>query len=305
MDMKKFDEAAYYILKRVQLNGRPGTLDELALTLDVLERIVEVLRIKYQCRENNLSFEEFIQGEVSARNDILNYFSPTEYRLLSSGTTPIRLQPKLLMYLLLYHNQASRIYDIIDQFIIKIWDKLEFVDFKKTRTGVTRCFTNTRFAANTLRDYGFLKFTRKEAYKTWVLSMPGFLVASKVLENKNWSVPEFQDSFKVGLHSDILTAWDGLQTYEHFVGRLAKVCHPNVKVFNTFDGILKRAYVLLEKYWATINNQKLTKTQRKQESMKLLAELEENPKIEDFYKEFSMCLNVDILIKSVDNPQQG
>lgn len=303
MNMNKFDEAAYYILKRVQLNGRPGALDDLGQTLDVLERIIEVLRIKYKCRENNLSFEKFIQGSVSAKNDALDYYAPNEYNLLGSGTASIRLQPKLLMYLLLYHNQSYKIYDIIDQFINKIWDELEFIDFKKTRTGVTRCFTNTRFAANTLREYGFLKYTQEEAYKTWVLSLPGFLVASKVLEKKNWSIPQIVDPFKLDLHSDILTAWDGLQTYEQFVGRLAKICRPNVKVFDTFDDILQNAYVLLGKYWASIRNQDVTQKQRKQASLKFVSELENNPRIDDFYKEFSMCMNVDMLIKSVDNPE--
>ena len=303
MDMKKFDEAAYYILKRIQLNGQLGTFVELGQTLDVLERIIEVLRFKYKCRENNLEFENFIQGKILVRDDVLNYYAPAKYYDLGSGTAPIRLQPNLLVFLLLYHRQSIRVYDIIDNFIERIWDNLSPVDFKKTRTGVTRCFTNTRFAANTLRGYGFLKFTHKEAYKTWVLSLPGFLVASKLLENNNWSIPEFQDSSKIGLHSDLLTAWDGLQTYDEFVGRLGKVCKPNVKVFVTFEGVLKKAHVLLTKYWAIIKNQELTKTQRKQASLKLLAELEDNPQIEDFYKEFSMCLNVDMLIKSVDNPQ--
>ena len=38
---------------------------------------------------------------------------------------------------------------------------------------------------------------------------------------------------------------------------------------------------------------------RKKKSLELIALIEKEPKIEKFYKDFSSCLNVDILLKSL------
>ena len=38
----------------------------------------------------------------------------------------------------------------------------------------------TRFAAQTLRDYGLLKFAKGDAYRTWKLSFLGIAVASLI-----------------------------------------------------------------------------------------------------------------------------
>ena len=94
------------------------------------------------------------------------------------------------MYLLYRHNnKEQKVYDIIENFIKLIWNQLKLLDFEKTKTGVMRCFTNTRFSANKLREYGMLKFTKHEAYKTWVLSFTGIMVASKFLKDGEWGKP--------------------------------------------------------------------------------------------------------------------
>src|SRR5205823_5429 len=113
------------------------------------------------------------------------------------------------------------------------------IDFKKTKTGVTRCFTNTRFAANALRDYGLLKFTRREAFKTWELSLAGFLVAADVLkkraEQKNpWHVPLNSKEANFDLSQEIRVASKGCQTFDDLVARLASICKPDAEIFKTF-----------------------------------------------------------------------
>ncbi|HKZ41524.1 MAG TPA: hypothetical protein VJ044_11215, partial [Candidatus Hodarchaeales archaeon] len=208
-------------------------------------------------------------------------------------------QTKLLMFLLLHHRSAYRVFDIIDNFVKTVGGQLDPLDFKKTRTGVTRCFTNTRFAANTLRDYGFIKFTHKEAYKTWVLSLPGFLVASKVVADGNWFLPQREKIYQSDLHPEIHAAYEELKTYDKFVERLAAVCKPDIKVFKTFEPVLKKAYSLLGEYWHVIKTEDMTLKERKKKSLELISELENVPKIEDFYKEFSACINVENLLKSL------
>jgi len=206
----------------------------LRLKIDILERAIEILRIEKKYIENKLPMEEFIQGSIQIIESKINYFAPNKSKIMGSGTKPIELQPKLLLYLFYRHNHGyENVYDIINNYINIIWDHLDVLDFKKTRTGVHRCFTNTRFAAKTLREYGLLRFTQKEAYKTWTLSLPGILVASKVMETQTWDLPPvIQGEYHFDLHPDIRNAFDELQTYDKFVQRLASVCKPDTNAYS-------------------------------------------------------------------------
>lgn len=306
----KLDEISKLLLDKILVHGDPVEPEslfeketnveaEISLRIDLIERILELLRSEQKHFENRLAFERFVQGSISIDANGLNYHFPETTQLLGSGTPPIKLQTKLLMFLLLHHGSAYRVFDIIDNFIRTIWGQLDPLDFKKTRTGVTRCFTNTRFAANTLRDYGFIKFTHEEAYKTWVLSLPGFLVASRVVADGNWVLPPFMKIYASDLHPDIHNAHEELKTYDQFVERLAAVCEPDVEVFETFGPILKLSYSLMGQYWHAIKNEKMTLKERKKKSLELISQLEKEPRIEDFYKEFSACINVDNLLKSL------
>ncbi|MGO9952121.1 MAG: hypothetical protein ACLPN1_07905 [Dissulfurispiraceae bacterium] len=307
----KLDEIRKLLLNRISVHGESiksqnlfepeiNVEAKISLKIDLLERILELLRYDLKHFENRLGFERFIQGSISIDADRLQYTFPENPQLLGSGTPSIRLQTKLLMFLLLHHRSAYHVFDIIDNFIKTIWGQLAPLDFKKTRTGVTRCFTNTRFAANTLRDYGFIKFTNKEAYKTWVLSLSGFLVASKIVTDKNWGLPQGERIYKSDLHPDIHLAYENLKTYDHFVERLSAICIPNVTVFKTFGSILHRAYSLMEQYRHALKDMSMSLKDRKKKSLELITQLEREPNIEDFYKEFSACINVENLLKSLN-----
>jgi len=275
--------------------------------IDFLERALELLRINIKYLDNNLDFEEFIQGQIFLEDKRLKYTSPQNRLPLDSGTKPILLQPKLLMFLLLNHKKAFRIYDIIDNFIYEIWEQLKIVDFKKTKTGVTRCFTNTRFAANTLRDYGLLKFTKKEAFKTWTLSLYGFLVASKVIQNNpTWDLSSIDRKHSFDLHPDILKSSLDIKTYDDFVNRLAAICKPKIELelFNTFEDVLKEAYSILDGYWESTRNPNLSKKERQEESFNRIKKLETHPNIEEFYTEFSLCIYVDTYIEQLLGQQK-
>ena len=280
--------------------------DHLQTKIDVLERALEILRFELKHRENKLPLDRFIQGELFVDGGALHYAFAEKLENLGSGTAPIRLQPNLLMFLMLYHRHAYSVYDIIGNFVERIRPDLGILDFKKTKTGVTRCFTNTRFAANVLRDYGFLKFTQREAYKTWVLSLPGFLVASKVFEEKTWDIPGIlPNDWPFDLHPAILSAHEGLETYDQFVVRLATVCEPDVLVFMSFKKVLQEAYALLQEYWRMINREDLSRPERRRRSLALAKQIEDAPQIEAFYQEFSMCLKIEDLIKSVKAAEGG
>ena len=265
--------------------------------IDFLERALEILRIDNKYLKSNLAMEEFLQGVIEFDGNRLNFIAPERTKSLGSGTAPIRLQSKLLLFLLYRHNRGYyRIYDIIDSFIKTIWDHLEPLDFKRTKTGVIRCFTNTRFAANTLRKYGLLKYTPKVAYKTWVLSLPGMLVATKLMEQPNWAIPEIDIRWHFDLHTDIRSAFDDLKTYDSFVQRLATVCKPHNKVFEEFEKGSTRAYSLLENYWIIINNTSISKKDREKKSQEKLKEIEQDPEVNNFYDKFSTLVKVGDLL---------
>lgn len=287
----------------VQIND-PARLFErkdLPAKVDFLERAIEAWRFHTRHRENKLSIDEFVQCTLFIDDRRIAVQAPNKLHDLGSGTSPIHLQPRLLVFLLLYHSERLPVFDIIERFIGKVRDQLKLLDFKKTRTGVTRCFTNTRFAAHTLRDYGLLKFTQREAYKTWVLSLPGFLTASRLLDaGVDWSLPPVERIENFDLHPRIRSAWTELKTYDDFVRQLSRICRPNVEVFSTFADVLQAAYRMLPGYWEAMNDPKRSQKDRKEETTRRLKALDKQPRMGDFYREFSACVNVEQLLKDID-----
>lgn len=300
-DNKEFENVEKLINQMVQIDFADNRGIDLLFKLDVLDRTIELLRIRNKNLKNNLPIEDYVQGNLFVDSDSLRFSMPERYYDIGTGIHPIQLQPKLLLFLLLFHKEEYRVLDIIKHFINKLWDEFDPIDFKKTETGVFRCFTNTRFAAKTLRAYGLLKFTQKEAYKTWVLSLPGFLVASVVLDkhSKHWGIPQYSKIPKYDLHEDIWKAWDNMNTYDDYLQRLTAICKPNADIFKTFKPVLEKAYMLLEKYWKLLCNQEMTINERHEASIELLGRVEELPSIEQFYVELSKSLNLDRFLKEL------
>jgi len=267
--------------------------DSHQIKADLLERAIEFWRIYSGHPKNQISFEEFSQSNVFVDTAKIHVKAPRNKTDPGTGTRPILLQPSLIIFLLLKHREKYRIYDIIEAYVGSKRRELEELDFKKTSTGVMRCFTNTRFAANVLRGYGFLKFTRREAYKTWVLSLSGFVVASVALQEKIWVLDSELPKSDKELHPALKTAWNSIDTYEKFVLMLSLLCKPDADIFKTFDGVLQKAYALLQPYWQILKDEKKKKLDRRRESLTLIKTLETLPHIEKFYQEFSLAMNVE------------
>lgn len=284
----------------VEVEGLPST-DPLGLKIEVLALALEKLRHARKQKGEQITFEDFEQSILFPDTDCLRLIAHQQHHEVGKGTAPIRLQLPLLLFLLVHHRAGLSVLEIIDGFIDKIWDDLTFVDFKKTATGVTRCYTNTRFAALTLRDYGLLKFTQKEAFKTWELSLTGFLVAARVLtsfggKEIKWNVPIHTPHQNFDLHEQIRQAWDGLRTYPEFVARLKSICIPDAKIFTTFEQVLKKAYALLPAYWDTIGDHKRTQKDRRRETQTLVQQLEVSGLNDAFYSELSDCIKIQAVL---------
>ena len=101
------------------------------------------------------------------------------------------------------------------------------------------------------------------------------------------------------MHSTIRTAWNGLRTYDAMVGRLAYICEPNTEIFTTFKDVLENAYDSLGDYWRAIQDETKTIKERKQISMEHIDRLDAMPRAEEFYSEFSRCVDIDRLIRQL------
>lgn len=93
---------------------------------------------------------------------------------------PVEYQEPLLKYLL-FINKGINIIATIESLAERIKGQLHLTDFQRTRTGVTRCFTNIRFASTTLRQYGLIRDDYDHAYKKWDITLLGLLVVDDMV----------------------------------------------------------------------------------------------------------------------------
>jgi len=268
--------------------------------INALERLIERWRIARHKLVNPLEFEEFEDWKWFAAPDKFHFVENRSGVTEGSGTSPIRLQRKLLVFLLLHHGQYGHVLEIIDEFIEKMRPSLSILDFKKTRTGVFRCYTNTRFAAVALRDSGLLKFTRREAYKTWVLSLPGFLVAARALASPDWMIPAVEKDSWHKLDPFILECSASVSDYPTFVATLKNVCAPNAQVFVAFEKVLQESHRLLQGYWTVLGNRDLANEDRVKLSQQLVEQLDNTFSYGDFLNELSACIRVEDLLRKAD-----
>lgn len=281
---------------------------QLDVKIALLSFALEQLKHERRAPEELVEFEEFTQCQIFPDTGKLVVAAPKFLKRVGTGKAAIQLQAPLLLFLLLHHRERFPVYDIIRLFIEEIRGQLEYLDFKKTKTGVTRCFTNTRFAAKVLRAYGLLKFTAREAYKTWELSLTGFLVAADIYQKRcasktPWAVPSHKKEFNFDLLPEIRQACDAIENYEQFVQRLASLCEPDAAVFTTFAPALKKAYALLPGYWATLKNPDLSRQDRQKASMERVKQLEKECITDEFCHEFSQCLQINELLARISSPK--
>jgi hypothetical protein len=171
-----------------------------------------------------------------------------------------------------------------------MWDEFDIVDFEKTKTGATRCFTNTRFAANTLRDYGLLKFTKEELYKTWMLSPIGIIVALKLLKDGVWPKPISKQKTDPVLHQNIRDTFDTLKDNDEFLSVLTSIARSE-KLTEAFEKGFQITFKLLSQYCGIFKDNEISKKDRKEGCLSILRQLEENDEVKILFDKLSWCLS--------------
>lgn len=299
-------EALIDRLVMIEIFDEPPTLDH---KIALLSFVLEELKHERQTAESLVDFETYIQSEISADKEKLFITAPVFEKQLGAGTSPIRLQCPLLLFLLLHHGKQLRVLEIIQRFIAKVRPQLSYLDFKKTKSGSARCFTNTRLAARVLRDHGLLRFTWREGYKSWELTMAGFLAAADIFNRHSrelvlWTVPPHFKESNFDVRPEIRRACDDITDYNAFIGRLASICRPDATVLKTFEPALQKAYPLLKEYWTALNDSRLSRKDRRAASSERMREVEREAITDEFYEEFSQSLQNNDLPAEIPAPMQ-
>lgn len=222
----------------------------LAQRLDVLGRIIELLRLQAGEIGNRLSMKELLETGLGVARDTTGTprirvgtmfgkpFDPSEERAESE------LQIPLLLFLLQDYRKSRRIRDTLAEFFQAVHSCLSPKDVETTQTGVTRIVTTTRGAARTLYDHGLLSRSQQTEFKRWELSILGILTAAVLFKNGNrlelprrYRKPNSAGPFGAegrlvkGI-ADILTAFENPSVV---AAALMELCTPNMEVFPSFD----------------------------------------------------------------------
>jgi len=133
------------------------------------------------------------------------------------------------------------------------------------------------------------------------------LVAADIFQRRRkyetpWRLLANEKEPKLDLLPEIRRSCDQIESYDAFVGRLATLCAPDVKVFETFEPALKKAFDLLQTYWSILSNREVTQKERRKASLVIISQLERDGISDHFYKEFSQCLQINELLKGIKRP---
>lgn len=216
----------------------PGLDMPVECKAEVLEHLLWLFRVSRKKLSNNVTFEEIVESKLLVSDEQVHITFPKETNL-DAGTRPVQYQPPLLWHLLLSGGSEEPVFDTISGLIYRYYSQLQIEDFKKTDTGVIRCFTNVRFAAKTLREYGFLRFGRHDLFKHWKLSFPGLLAAghfylypppkSAAPGRENWH----------GLYPGFLQIIEYYSVYENCLETLSHLFNESEGAFCSYEPFIK------------------------------------------------------------------
>jgi hypothetical protein len=231
---------------------------ELTHKMDVLERVVELLRLEHGEMQNRLRMKDCLTGGLevsrSASGALRLRVGGSANRIerpgwpSPGGRTQDELQIPLILYLFITYRHRRRINDLLVSFLGEMRPWLSPDDVESTLTGVMRAMTTTRTAARALRLHGLIVDSPETAYKSWELSILGLVVGSLLVERRGRFVEltprgvRATASGRFGASNHLTSVLADLMrelTDPTIVSRaLRRVCTPNQDVFPTFDEVV-------------------------------------------------------------------
>jgi hypothetical protein len=165
-------------------NNNPQILNELKDTLKLLE--YQSWIVKYKLRIIDNPQEKVIEYAPNVLKEYQGLFS------CDNAHSKYHLVIPLMVFLFTKYGRYKPVLETSLDFMNSCKEHLKEGDFAKTKTGVQRFITNTKFAALELRKFGFLRSDSDHYFKSWELSLFGVLIAGAIyFEYKN----EISESF--------------------------------------------------------------------------------------------------------------
>lgn len=283
--------------------------DTTANRIRILEKLIDLYRFYSPHSDANISLKDVLNLE-------LDFVVDGKIRIIGKRSRPIEksflrphdLELPLLLFLLVY-EEGGDIYSVITSFIEEIKPILKPLDFEKAKVGAPRCFTNTRFAAQTLRNYGLLKFARGDAYRTWKLSFLGIAVAS-LIYHPDWLSDFKRTDYALYGHEysklprTISTAINLICNRDEFVRKIRDVVRSS-KVNTPFTSqALKDLHELIGRYQNAIqNNYELIVKDKT--AIKIIAEMEKRESIVNIMRDFKTAYEMKDFNKKINELIKG
>jgi hypothetical protein len=239
-----------------------------------------------------MGLEDFLGGNLLVSAAGIRYRPGESPRCLPRPVSSVLFQPYLLVFLLLYHRRLREVRGIIRELVSRLWNNLTPLDLDRTQKGALRCVTNVHFAANALRSVGLLRFSKQEAYKTWVLSFPGFVAAARLLEKYvPWDIPAnagISGYWCTVVHHDVFDVLKGLHDLAGFVEWLERSFGSVDKErYPTLRSLVGSAHALMVEHGEAFASGSFAQGQRRRGSAALLERFLALPDAERFYGELS------------------
>lgn len=111
---------------------------------DFFIRLLERLQVKRKLLKSQVPFQKGHYWHCKIVNEKLVVSYAESRPKFETGTHPVAIQARLLIFLLGQGGTRRKVFDLVEEFVHTVWDFWEKEDFEKTKTGVYRCFTNTR-----------------------------------------------------------------------------------------------------------------------------------------------------------------
>jgi hypothetical protein len=277
-NIREFED---YVLNQIVIDPENDDRDALRIRIDILDRILELVRFHNAFGANEMSLLDVLEAGFRMDGKLIRYGIEGQER--SRGTpypkTPTDLQVHLLVFLLCRHVPREKIFLTLERFIRQIHPILTPLDFERTKTGTTRCYTNTRFALVELRRVGLLKVTQEELFKTWDLSSLGVVVAVSAYQDcvggKGKTFHGYLGAAENRLHGGL----DRFVCHDSFVSRAEGVL---TRILSAPAGAgadiqLSALRKLIEEYQATFGATKLKAGERARILSSVSTEIEKLP----------------------------
>jgi hypothetical protein len=276
------DNAERLVQQLVALECDTLAAGGLATRLDVLERLVELLRLRSGRLENSLSMDELLQRNVEVwvneQTGAMRVSVGLPRTMRIAGATDYRRHPDLHVALLLFLLHAgrpdSRIGEDLNQFILAVQKGLSPSDLETTKTGVLRIATTTRDAARALRQHGLLRDVDETRGRTWALSLLGMLAASELTKQHDaLNLPpsigqgdgHHQPGARKRLAADVEAVVRSFAHPDSVRSALSLLVDPDKNVFTSFDVVaqtLANYCSGLEQRWRAMDERRKVQSER-------------------------------------------